>query len=132
MDEVNSIQRVILVVDASVHMHAAILARVALDGRVRVYNLQFVLICSHAEVVARHDRDLREQGPARLPALRAAADVAMGALTLDRYGNLVVGTFAIQRAAGEVWRRGSDATIDRCMDGKCLSHCQFPPVIESS
>src|SRR5439155_18901104 len=66
-----------------------------------------------------------------LPALRAAANVVMGALTLDRYGNLVVGTLAIQRTASEVCSGGFDALVDRWMDGKCISHGQFPPLIRS-
>src|SRR5437899_11005147 len=56
----------------------------------------------------------------------------MGALTLDRYGNLVVGTLAIQRTASEVCSGGFDALVDRWMDGKCISHGQFPPLIRSS
>src|SRR6266852_148675 len=118
MDEVQSVQRVTLVLDSPVHVHAATAARVSLDGRVRVDDLQLVPICGHAELVARDDRDLREQCAGRLPALRAAASVVMSALARDRYGDLLVGTFAIQRAASEVWSRGRNAIVDRGVDGK--------------
>src|SRR5688500_18160728 len=102
MDEIRAVQWVILIVDAPVHVDAATRARVPLDGRARVHDRQLVLVRSHAEFVARHDRDLREQRAARFPALRAAANVVMGGLALDRYCNLAVRTLAVQRTASEV------------------------------
>src|SRR5437667_5286658 len=119
MDEVQPVKGVALVLDAPVHVHAATGARVSLDGGGRVDDLELVRICGHAELVARHHRDLREQRAGRLPAFRAAASMVMSALALDRHDDLPVGAFAIQRAASEAWRRGLDAVVDRGMDGKC-------------
>src|ERR1700730_5334890 len=116
MEEVEAIQRMIRVIDTSVHVHAALLARVSLDCRVRVHNLQLVFISSYAEVGAWRDRNLRKQRVARFPALRAAANVVKGCLALDRNRNLAGGTLAIQRTASEVCSRGLEALIDRWMD----------------
>src|SRR5439155_26656728 len=122
MDEVHAVQRVVLVLDASIHVHAATRARVTLDGGAWVHDFQLVRVCSHTELVARRYRNLREQRAGGLPALRAAANVIVGGLGLDRYGNFPVGTFAVQRAACEIWSRRLDATIDRRMDGNCIGH----------
>src|SRR5258708_22975165 len=119
MDEAQPVQGMALVLYPPVHVHAATAARVSLDGRGRVHDLQLVRICGHAELVARHHRDLREERAGRLPAFRAAASVVMSALARNRHDDLLVGAFAIQRAASEVWSRGLDAIVDRGMDGNC-------------
>src|SRR4030095_752450 len=122
MNEVQSIKRVILVVDAPVHVDAASGARVALDDGIRVDDLELVLVRRHPEIVARRHCNLRKERPARFPAPRTTANVVVRGLTLDRYGDLVVGTLAGQRATGEVCRRGLDTVVNRRMDGKCGSH----------
>src|ERR1700693_1224489 len=126
MEEVEAVQRETRVVDASVHMHAALLARVSLDCRVRVHDLQLIFICSYAEIGAWSDRNLREQRASRFPALRAAANVVKGSLALNRDGHLLVGTLARQRTTSEVCSRWFEALIDAWMNGSC--HCQFPPL----
>src|SRR5262249_47048672 len=93
-----------------------------LDDGTRVDDLELVLVRRHPEIVARHHGNLRKERPVRLPAPRAAANVVVGALTLDRYGDLVAGTLAGQRAAGEVCRRGLETVVNRRMDGKCRCH----------
>src|SRR6202048_2952543 len=126
MEEVESVQWVARVVDAAVHVHAAFLARVSLDCRVRVHDLQLIFICSYAEIGAWSDRNLREQRASRFPALRAATNVMKGSLALDRHGHLLVGTLARQRTTSEVCRGWFEALIDAWMNGSC--HCQFPPL----
>src|ERR1700730_11098591 len=126
MEEVESVQRVAGVVDASVHMHAAFLARVSLDCRVRVHDLQLVFICGYAEIGAWSDRNLREQRVSRFPALRAATNVVKGSLALNRHGHLLVGTLAGQRTTSEVCSGCFETLIDTWVNGSC--HCQFPPL----
>jgi hypothetical protein len=106
-------------------MDAAIFASVALDGRVRIDNGEFVFVGGHSEFVARYDRDLGKQGAGRLPAFGAAADVVVGALAVDRDGDFLVGTVTEQGAAREVCRCGFDSLIDRRMNGYCIGHWIF-------
>jgi hypothetical protein len=51
----------------------------------------------------------------------------VGALGLDRHGDFLVGAFALQRAASEVWSRRLDAIVNRWMDGN-IGHSRFPPL----
>src|SRR5262245_65550050 len=68
------------VLDAAVHVHAAIPAGVSLNGGVGIHDLELFSVLGHTELVARHNGDLREQGARRLPALGASTDVIIGAL----------------------------------------------------
>src|SRR5215469_11676863 len=77
MHEVEPVERVILVLDPAVHVHAAARAGVALDRGVGVDDLQLLRARGHGDLVARQHRHQREERPLRLPALAAAADVAV-------------------------------------------------------
>ena len=92
MDEVQSEERMLFVLDAVVHVYTAIFAGVSLDGGFRIDDRQFVRIRGHADFIAGHNRDLGEQRAGRFPAFRAAADVVVDALAVDRHGNFLVGT----------------------------------------
>ena len=70
-----------LVLDAAVHGRRTP-CRHALDRRLRIDDGELVPVRFHAELVARDHRDLGEQRPFRLPALRAAADVVVRACVL--------------------------------------------------
>jgi hypothetical protein len=56
----------------------------------------------------------------------------MSALARDRHRDLLVGTFAIQCAASEVWSRGLDTIVDRGMDGNWSCHVNILLSISSS
>ncbi len=60
VDEIESEKRVILVLDSAIHVNAAILAGISLNGRARVHNFELVLICGHPEVVTPNNSYLRE------------------------------------------------------------------------
>src|SRR5687767_2009123 len=117
MDEVESVERVIRVVDAPVHVDAASGAGMTLDHRVGIDDLELDLVGRDAEVVPGNRRDNREQRACGLPALGAAAGVVVVRLALDRNGDLPVGTSALKRAAGEIGgRSGTESLVDRGMD----------------
>src|SRR5574341_2220100 len=86
----------LVVIDASVHMHAAILACVSLDDRLGVHRGKFVSIRAYLEVVPRHHRHLREQRAGRFPALGATAYMVVGALAFDRHRNFFVRALTYQ------------------------------------
>src|SRR3989442_13008617 len=104
-----------LVLDPAVHVHAALLAGMALDGRLGIDDRELVAVRLDAQVVASHDGDLREQRPFGFPALGAAAHVIVRGLPLDRYLDLVLRAVAKQRAARKILRRGLQSTVDRRM-----------------
>lgn len=72
---VNEIQTLEGVVDfdAAEHVHAAVLARVALDRRRRVHDLELLRVGRDPKLVAGYDADDGEERALRLPALGAAA-----------------------------------------------------------
>ena len=90
MDEIQAEERMLFVLDASVHVHAATFAGVSFDDRVRIHDRQLVLIGSYTDFAAWHDRDPREQRARGLPAFRAPAHMVMGTLAINRYGHLLV------------------------------------------
>src|SRR6202048_2250637 len=104
MDEVETIERMPLVLDAAVHMRPAILAGVALDRRRRVDNLQLVAVFENRHAVARDNSDDRKGGALRLPAFGAAAGMIVGDIALD--ANLYRPVLALtdKRAAGKATR----------------------------
>src|SRR4051794_3669539 len=122
MNEIDTKQRMVLVVDAPVHVHTALLARVALDRGARIGHLQLLLVGRDREVGARRHRNLREERAGGLPALRATAYVIVCALALYRNGHLLVGAFAIQRASGEIGGGGLQSVIDLRMNRWCVGH----------
>src|SRR3977135_1914775 len=101
-----------LVLDPAVHVHAALLAGMPVDGRLGVHDRELVAVRLDAQVVAPHDGDLREQRPFGLPAFGAAAHVIVRALPLDRYLDLALRAIAGQRPARKGLRRGFQSTVD--------------------
>ena len=75
-------------------MCAGLRVRLALTGDLELLPGVGVELFQIAPIVARHGRDLREERPGRLPTFGAAADMVVGALAVDRHGNLLVGTTA--------------------------------------
>src|SRR6516165_1192705 len=101
MDKIKSIKRMFCVLDATVHMHATLRAR--LDGSIRINDLQLVGIFSNTELVARHHRDLREQCTVGFPAFGASAHVVIGRLRGNGHLNGTARTFAVKSATRKVW-----------------------------
>ena len=57
MDKVESIKRMLGVLDAAVHVHAALAAGVTLDGGIGVDDLELVGVPGDLQLVARHHGD---------------------------------------------------------------------------
>jgi hypothetical protein len=60
MDEIETVERMLRVVDAPVHVNSAARAGVALDRGVGIDDLELLLVRGDFEVVARNDADHRE------------------------------------------------------------------------
>src|SRR5580704_6966446 len=91
--------------DATIHMCAADLARVTLNGRTGIDNGQLVAVLGHRDLVTRRHGHYREQRTLGLPALRAAAGMVVRRLGLDGNLDRVLGAFTHQRAASKVLGR---------------------------
>src|SRR6516165_5816974 len=111
MDEVEPVERMLVVLDAAVHVHAAIPAGVPLNGGGGIYDLELVGILGHTELVARHNGDLREQCARGLPAFGASTDVIIGALGRNAHLAGIARAFANERAPREVRRAGTHAVV---------------------
>ena len=81
MDEVEAVERMLGVLDPPVHVDAAALAGIALDGGARIDDGEFVAVLRHRQVGARHHGDDGEDRAGRLPALGAAAGMVVGDLS---------------------------------------------------
>src|SRR5947209_6997757 len=100
------------VLDATVHVHAALAASVTLDGGIGIDDLELVRIFRDSKLVASHHRDLREHRAGRFPAFGASAYVIEGGLRGDGHLYGVARTFALKRAAREARRALLDPIID--------------------
>src|SRR5262249_992692 len=116
MDEVKTIERVTLVLDAAVHVGTACLASVALDHCGGIDDLQLVAILEHRHVLTGHHRDDRECCASRLPALGAAAGMVVGDVALDADLDRLVLAFADDGPAGENAGAFLYATVDGWME----------------
>ena len=117
MDEVETMERVILVLDPAVHVHATLGARIALDCCLLVDDLQLVLVGRHRQLVARDHAYDRECRTFRLPALGAAAGVVVGDLRVDLDLHLVTGAPAFEGPARESRGPLGNAFVHGGMDG---------------
>jgi hypothetical protein len=111
VDEVEPVERVLGVLDAAVHVHAAIPAGVALNGGVGIHDFELVGILGHTQLVARHDGDLREHRARGLPAFGASTDVIIGALGRNAHLDGIARAFARERTPREVRRAGPHAVV---------------------
>src|SRR5690554_614765 len=93
-------------------MHAACGTGVALDGSGRIDYRQFFLMCRYAELVTRHNRDYRKQSAFRFPALGTAADVVMGALSVDADFDPVITALTVEFSAGKAFATAFDTIVD--------------------
>jgi hypothetical protein len=99
------------ILDAAIHVHPAIFAGVTLDGRIGIHDLELVGVLGNTQLVARHNRDLREHCARGLPAFGASAYVIVGALGRNGYLDGIARTLARKRSSREVRRAGPDAAI---------------------
>src|ERR1700693_5313362 len=116
MDEVETMERMPLVLDTAVHMGAASLAGVPLDRLRGIDDVKLVAVLQNGDVVARHHRDHREGRAFRFPALGAAAGVIVGDIALDADLHRLVLAFADQRSAGKAARTLLYSMINRWVD----------------
>jgi len=93
-------------------VHATFPARGASDGRVLVDDGQFVPVGGDGHVLDGDHADDGEEGDARLPALRAAADVVVEDVAAKRHFDLVRGAVAVKFPAGEVRGAFRDTVVD--------------------
>src|SRR5579863_7948133 len=90
------------VFDAAVHVHAAFLAGMPLNGSLGIDHGEFVTVLSHADLVLADHRDHREYGTLGFPALGTAARVIVSGLRLDRDLDGIVRALAGERSALKV------------------------------
>src|ERR1700722_18686664 len=102
MNEVEAVERVALVFDAAIHVCAAHLAGVPLDGLRGVDDVKLVAVLQHGDILARYHGDDRENSALRFPALGAAAGVIVRDAPLDADLDLLVFAFADEPPAGKV------------------------------
>ena len=106
MNEIEAMEGMPGVLDAAIHVNAAVLAGIAMDGGGGIRDLKLVPVRRDADAVARHDRDLRKQRAFGLPALRAAAYVIVRALRTDRHLDGILTAVARKGPAREIRRSG--------------------------
>src|SRR5579871_531100 len=116
VNEVEPVERMAGVLDATVHVGPAGLAGMALDDRGGIDDLQLVAILQHGHVLPRHDGDDGEGRALRLPALGAAAGMVMGDVALDADLDRMVGAFADQGPSREGAGAFFHAVINRWVD----------------
>src|SRR6266481_8768501 len=111
VDEIEPVERMLRVLDAAVHVHAALGAGVPLNGRIGIRDLELFGILGNTELVARHNGDLREQGACGLPAFGASTYVIIGALGRNAHLDGIARAFAHERCPREVRRAGPHAVV---------------------
>ena len=112
VNEIEAVEGMRPVLDSPVHVHAAVLAGMALNGGRSIDDSKLVPVGGDRELVPRYDRDHGKKRAFRLPAFRAAANVIIRALACDAHLHRILPAPARQRAACKIWRDGSDAVID--------------------
>src|SRR5262249_52036266 len=85
------------VLDAAVHVHAAIPAGVPLNGGIGIHDFELVGALGNTELVARHNGNLRKQCARGLPAFGASTDVIIGTLGRDAHLDGIARAFAHER-----------------------------------
>src|SRR5215203_4464958 len=116
MDEIQPVEWMVLVLDATVHVNAARRAGVSLDRGARVDDPELVFVRYHLHVVTRNHGDDRENRSVRFPAFCAAARVVVGNLPLDRHPDGILGALADEGSPGEIARCGPHTLIDGWVD----------------
>jgi len=126
MDEIKSVERMVLVLDPAIHVNAAFAAAMALDRGGFVHHFQLVAVFQYLDRVTRHDRDLTEGRAIGLPAPGAAADMVVGGLAPDPDLDRVAGAMAGQRSAGKAGTALFHAVIDVRVNPDPVGMCHGP------
>src|SRR5882724_8949987 len=119
MNEVQTVERMPLVLDAAEHMRTASLAGMPLYSCRCIDHLKLVAVFQNADVFARYDRYHSKDRPLRLPAFGAAAGVVVGDVTLDADLDRPILAFADQGSAGETARALPYSVVNRWVDMNC-------------
>src|ERR1700686_1241174 len=119
MNEVQTVERMPLVLDAAEHMRPASLAGMPLYRRRCIDHLKLVAVFKNADVFARHDCDHGENGPFRLPAFGAAAGMVVGDVALDADLDRPVLAFADEGSTGEIPGPLPYSVVNRWVDMNC-------------
>ena len=101
MDEVQAVERMFFAGDTPVHVHAAFLAGMALDGGILVHNGQAGLVFCDFQLVPGNHGYLGKQGAGGLPAPGAAANMVMCRLGFHRDFHGIRRAMTMQGAAFE-------------------------------
>src|SRR5271168_2328483 len=99
MNEVEAVERMPLVFDAAIHVRAAHLAGMPLDGLRGIDDVKLVAVLEHGHVLARYNGNDRENSALRFPALGAAAGVVVRDVALDADLDRLVLAFADEHTA---------------------------------
>src|SRR5579871_2715361 len=91
VEEIEAIERVLLVLDAPVHVYTATGTGIALDRRLLVDDLELVGIRRHRDLVASANANNGESRPLRLPALGTAARMVERDVRSDTHRDRVAG-----------------------------------------
>jgi hypothetical protein len=116
VDKIESIERMLGVLDAAVHVHTASRAGMPLNGRVGVNGFELLGTLADAELVAAYNGDLRELRARGLPALGASAHVIIGALACDGHFDRIARAFALERPTRKIGRARLHAIVYRRMN----------------
>lgn len=114
-----------MVFDAAIHVRAALLAGMALDGGARIDHLQLSGIFRDFNFVTRDNADHRKKGSCRFPAFGTAACMIMRNVTAHPHFHLIVLAATAERTAAEVRIALADSRIDRRMY-RHSAHFQSP------
>src|SRR5579859_60503 len=119
MNEIQTVERMRLVLDATVHMRSANLAGMSLDRRRCINHVKLVAVLENTDIFTRHDRNHGKDGSFRFPAFGAAAGVIVRDITLDTHLDRPVLAFADQSSAGETARTLLYPVVNRWVDMNC-------------
>ena len=114
-----------ILLDAPVHVGAAVLAGVADDDGFGVDGLEFGFVGCDGEVVAGDYADDAEEGAVGFPAFGAAAGVVELDVGIELNFDGVAGALALDFAAGLVGVAFCDAVVDEGVDGGHCGWCIF-------
>src|SRR5258706_2408420 len=115
VDEVQAVERVLVVLYAAIQVYAAAGTGMALDRRVGVDDLQFVAVLGDADLVTRNNRDDRKIGALGLPALGAAAGMIVRGLRTNADFDGIRRALADQCSARKILVARLDAVVYRWM-----------------
>jgi hypothetical protein len=118
--EVEAVEGVLLL-DASVQVDATVAARVSLNSRRLVDDLELIGVGRHRDAVAGDDSDEREEGTGGLPALGAATGVVVDNVAGESHHDGVGSAMAADLAASEAGIALGDAIVEEGVERG--SHC---------